>query len=145
MPQHFYSSILPFCLLLTMVLWKIPEVSGIECFSCDIAHDNSECNGTESVRQCPITYDTCLTMVRYAAEVGKLQITKRCSKRDSCLTQKRALEMHAPCDVNEPEEWVCTNCCSTDLCNYNAGSRTSSYTVLKAIYLLLLPRMHVLD
>ncbi|XP_055332129.1 ly6/PLAUR domain-containing protein 1-like isoform X2 [Paramacrobiotus metropolitanus] len=104
--------------------WMIPASYGIQCFVCDVVHLNSECNGTENIMQCPITYDTCMTMIRYSSDVGKMQISKLCSKREACWTQRRVLSEYAACDANETDEWACVSCCdSHDLCNTNrAGS-----------------------
>ncbi|OQV17449.1 hypothetical protein BV898_08384 [Hypsibius exemplaris] len=105
-------------------------VEGIQCFSCDAAHFNMECNGTANIRQCPITYDTCQTLVRFSYEVGKLQISKRCSKKESCTTQRQALQHHAPCNTNDTThtpEWICADCCDTDLCNISGGSRLGRF------------------
>ena len=63
----------------------------------------------------------CKGFIAPTDDVGKLQITKRCSKRDSCATQKAALQSHAPCNANHTPEWACALCCDTDLCNANAA------------------------
>ncbi|XP_074597994.1 coiled [Brevipalpus obovatus] len=100
----------------------IHQVSPLECYVC-IKQENNKDKCVETVKNCEIGQDRCMTEVRwgstpYWAPSGLKQyyINKTCASREMC--EQREHQLVSRCDRIWYNDWECVECCTGDRCNY---------------------------
>lgn len=98
------------------------SVFGLECYVCKNQEDNNE-KCVKTIKTCEYDQDVCLTEIKwgstpYWSQGAKKQyyVSKRCSNRTDCATTR---ERYMPtCTHIWYQDWVCSDCCQGDRCNY---------------------------
>ncbi|XP_072944384.1 UPAR/Ly6 domain-containing protein cold [Epargyreus clarus] len=114
----------------TVVLASIVRVIGLECYVCENQEDNNE-KCVKTIKTCDYNQDVCLTEIKwgstpYWSQGAKKQyyISKRCSNKTECATTR--LRYMPLCTHIWYQDWVCSDCCMGDRCNYYIISESSS-------------------
>lgn len=104
-----------------LIISRIP-VLGLECYVCENQEDNNE-KCVKTIKTCEHNQDVCLTEIRwgstpYWSQGAKKQyyVSKRCSNKTECaLTRQHYMPL---CTHIWYQDWVCSDCCQGDRCNY---------------------------
>ncbi|CAG5012454.1 unnamed protein product [Parnassius apollo] len=107
---------------LTTVFMSILKVNSLECYVCENQEDNNE-KCVKTIATCVYGQDVCFTEIRwgstpYWSQGAKKQyyVSKRCSNRTECATtRERYMSL---CTHIWYQDWVCSDCCQGDRCNY---------------------------
>lgn len=111
------------CLLGCLVfLFSVINVLGLECYVCENQEDNNE-KCVKTIKNCEYNQDVCLTEIKwgstpYWSQGAKKQyyVSKRCSNKTECATTRHR---YMPlCTHIWYQDWVCSDCCLGDRCNY---------------------------
>lgn len=97
-------------------------VLGLECYVCENQEDNIE-KCVETIMTCDFHQDVCLTEIKwgstpYWSQGAQKQyyVSKRCSNKTECaMTRQRNMPL---CTHIWYQDWVCSDCCQGDRCNY---------------------------
>ncbi|KAJ0180421.1 hypothetical protein K1T71_003825 [Dendrolimus kikuchii] len=100
----------------------LTKVLSLECYVCENQEDNNE-KCVKTIRACEYNQDVCLTEIKwgstpYWSQGAKKQyyISKRCSNKTECaMTRQRNMNL---CTHIWYQDWVCSDCCLGDRCNY---------------------------
>ncbi|CAH2267637.1 uncharacterized protein LOC120624516 [Pararge aegeria] len=114
-------------------------VKSLECYVCENQEDNTE-KCVKTIKTCEYNQDVCLTEIKwgstpYWSQGAKKQyyISKRCSNKTECaITRQHYMPL---CTHIWYQDWICSDCCRGDRCNYYiiSGSETK-----KPVFPLLL-------
>ncbi|XP_047527955.1 uncharacterized protein LOC125064777 [Vanessa atalanta] len=106
-------------------------VNSLECYVCESQEDNSE-KCIKTIKTCTNNETVCLTEIKwgtapYWSQGAKKQyyISKRCSEKEECIIMR---QRNMPlCTHIWYQDWVCSDCCQGDRCNYYiiSGSGTT--------------------
>ncbi|XP_014368071.2 uncharacterized protein LOC106718497 [Papilio machaon] len=140
--NHIYS----FGFLITLSFFVL-KVYGLECYVCENQEDNNE-KCVKTIKTCEYGQDVCLTEIKwgstpYWSQGAKKQyyVSKRCSNRTDCATTR---ERYMPtCTHIWYQDWVCSDCCQGDRCNYyiisgNATIQPFLFMIIGSVTLLRL-------
>ncbi|KAL0893755.1 hypothetical protein ABMA27_013893 [Loxostege sticticalis] len=127
-----------YVIVLLITITVIGEVLGLECYVCENQEDNNE-KCVKTIKTCEHNQDVCLTEIRwgstpYWSQGAKKQyyVSKRCSNKTECaLTRQHYMPL---CTHIWYQDWVCSDCCQGDRCNYYVISGT--YTIKPALSVL---------
>lgn len=97
-------------------------VLSLECYVCENQEDNIE-KCVKTIKTCEFNQDVCLTEIKwgstpYWSQGAQKQyyVSKRCSNKTECAwTRQRYMPV---CTHIWYEDWVCSDCCQGDRCNY---------------------------
>ncbi|XP_063822249.1 uncharacterized protein LOC135072236 [Ostrinia nubilalis] len=138
----FYPNVIIFIFTIT----TLGKVLGLECYVCENQEDNNE-KCVKTIITCEHNQDVCLTEIRwgstpYWSQGAKKQyyVSKRCSNKTECaLTRQHYMPL---CTHIWYQDWVCSDCCQGDRCNYYVISGTYGLkpvlSILSGIFLLQL-------
>ncbi|XP_049866666.1 uncharacterized protein LOC126367279 [Pectinophora gossypiella] len=134
MKQYYIVGTVSVILLLTLA-----EVIALECYVCENQEDNNE-KCVKTIKTCEYNQDVCLTEIKwgstpYWSQGAQKQyyVSKRCSNKTECaLTRQRNMPL---CTHIWYQDWVCSDCCQGDRCNYYIIS--GSITVQSSVSLLI--------
>lgn len=109
-------------LTLVIVALFVSKVVGLECYVCENQEDNNE-KCVKTIKTCEYNQDVCLTEIKwgstpYWSQGAKKQyyVSKRCSNKTECAaTRQRYMPV---CTHIWYLDWVCSDCCQGDRCNY---------------------------
>lgn len=96
--------------------------AALECYVCsNQTENNGKCLTT--IKTCEQNEDVCLTEIRWGSEQYFTQgafkqyyVSKSCSSQKSCSAARRK---YLPfCTHIGYEDWICSDCCKGDRCNY---------------------------
>ncbi|XP_052737517.1 uncharacterized protein LOC128198094 [Bicyclus anynana] len=101
---------------------SIIKVTSLECYVCENQEDNTE-KCVKTIKTCEYNQDVCLTEIKwgstpYWSQGAKKQyyISKRCSNKTECATTR---QHYMPlCTHIWYQDWICSDCCRGDRCNY---------------------------
>ncbi|CAK1552165.1 unnamed protein product [Leptosia nina] len=100
----------------------ISQVDSLECYVCENQEDNTE-KCVKTIMTCEYNQDVCLTEIKwgstpYWSQGAKKQyyVSKRCSNKTECaITRQHYMPL---CTHIWYQDWVCSDCCQGDRCNY---------------------------
>ncbi|XP_031632141.1 uncharacterized protein LOC116346310 [Contarinia nasturtii] len=111
----------------------ISSCAALECYVCSNQTENTEkCLNT--IKTCEQGEDVCLTEIRWGSQpyftqgaLKQYYVSKRCSTKKLCTTIRRKYMPY--CTHIWYEDWLCSECCQGDRCNYYviSGSERLSY------------------
>lgn len=97
-------------------------VLSLECYVCENQEDNDE-KCVKTIKTCEFNQDVCLTEIKwgstpYWSQGAQKQyyVSKRCSNKTECaMTRQRNMPL---CTHIWYQDWMCSDCCQGDRCNY---------------------------
>ncbi|XP_045445559.1 uncharacterized protein LOC123653608 [Melitaea cinxia] len=132
-----------------LLVTNVFQVRTLECYVCDSQEDNSE-KCIKTIKTCEYYQSVCLTEIKwgtapYWSQGAKKQyyITKKCSNKTECVsTRQRNMPL---CTHIWYQDWVCSDCCQGDRCNYyiisGIGTKKPVFGILLAAVLLPIVRI----
>ncbi|KAH3821958.1 uncharacterized protein LOC127831851 [Dreissena polymorpha] len=104
--------------------------SALECYVCNDQPNNQD-KCVKTTIQCKKNHDTCRTYIHWRQppywtprSERIFSIDKSCTTRQECENEQRVLGLR--CFRDWYRDWMCTECCQGDRCNYYVTLGASS-------------------